>query len=124
MAAITEPRLYAFKAGTTFAAKQYCFAKFGAADDTVVPATAGDETVGVMQEAPAINVAGSVACEGGGAKLLIGDTVTRGQYLKSDANGAGIPVTTDKDKYGAKAMASGVVGDVIPVEVVQGQASI
>lgn len=50
------------------------------------------------------------------APLELGGTVTEGNLLKSDANGAGIVANTDKDKAGARAMRSGVSGDVIPVK--------
>lgn len=125
MASHSTPRIQAFRAGADLSAKKNCFVKFGSDDESVVAAGAGEETVGILQSSDSTSGRiGEVALQGGGAKLLLGGTVTRGAYLKSDANGAGVAVTTDKDKYGAKAMASGVAGDVIGVEVVQGQASI
>lgn len=113
-----------FKAGADLSAKQYTFVKFGSADDTMVGSGAGEATDGIIQDAPASGEYGAVALQGGGAKLKLGGTVTRGQYLKSDANGAGVAVAADKDVYGAKAAASGVLGDIIAVEVVTGNASI
>lgn len=123
MAGMTEPRLSTFKTTGDFSSKQYCFAKLSA-DDSVVAAGAGESTDGIMQDAPASGEFGSVALQGGGAKLKIAGTVTRGQYLKSDANGAGLAATADKDVYGAKAAVSGVSGDVIAVEVMQGTLSV
>jgi hypothetical protein len=52
--------------------------------------------------------------------LEISATVTQGQLLKSDSNGEGTPVTTDKDIYGAVALQNGVAGDQIKVKVLFG----
>lgn len=56
----------------------------------------------------------------GQASLVLGATVTRGDFLKSDAAGAGITATTAGDIYGALAEQSGVVGDIIDVTVTLG----
>jgi hypothetical protein len=45
---------------------------------------------------------------------------TNGAYLKADANANGVVTTTSGDKYGARALAAGSAGDVIPCEVVFG----
>lgn len=55
--------------------------------------------------------------------LVLGGTVTRGDYLKSDADGAGVTASSDQEKYGAIAMESGVSGDIIPVQLVKGERS-
>jgi hypothetical protein len=58
------------------------------------------------------------------ALLELGATVTRGQYLVSDANGKGIPfdLTGKAHEYGAVALASGVAGDIRNVQVLRGRA--
>ncbi|HOX50496.1 MAG TPA: hypothetical protein PKY05_03340 [Fibrobacteria bacterium] len=56
----------------------------------------------------------------GGSSLILGATVARGDLLKSDANGAGIPVSAVGDNYGAQAEQSGVIGDVIDVTITIG----
>ena len=124
MSAHSEPRLYAFFAEADLSAKQFTFVKFGAADNGVVNSGAGEAIDGIMQDAPATGEAGAVALPGGGAKLKLGGTVTRGQFIKSGAAGVGVAATANLEIYGAKAMASGVSGDVIPVEVVTGQMSL
>lgn len=53
-----------------------------------------------------------------GVPLQLGGTVSNGDYLKPDASGFGVVGNTDKDPVGARALASGVAGDTIPVEVV------
>jgi len=52
--------------------------------------------------------------------LVAGATITQGDLIKSDANGAGTPVTTDKDCYGALALESGSSGEAIRVRVLFG----
>lgn len=56
--------------------------------------------------------------------LVIGADVAHGDYLKPDASGYGVPASTDKDKYGARALASGKAGDLLPVEVLIGERSV
>jgi hypothetical protein len=58
-----------------------------------------------------------------GVLLQLGGTVANGDYLKPDASGFGVTAGTDKDAYGARALASGNSGDLIPVEVVIGERS-
>jgi hypothetical protein len=50
--------------------------------------------------------------------LQLGGTVTRGDALTSDGNGAGITTTTSTDFVGAFAEDSGVAGSIIPVRLV------
>lgn len=59
-----------------------------------------------------------------GVFLRLGGTVAHGDFLKPDASGYGVKADTDKDKYGARALAAGVSGELVPVEVVIGQLSI
>jgi hypothetical protein len=50
--------------------------------------------------------------------LQLGGTVTRGDRLKADANGAGVTTTSGADEIGALAEDSGVSGNVIPVRLI------
>lgn len=121
MASHSDPRILSFKAGADLSAKQYRFVKFGADDEHVVAASVASEVVlGVLQSAPTAEQVAEVALNGGGAKLKLAGTVTRGAYIRNDANGDGIAAVAG-EKYGALAMASGVSGDVIPVEVILGE---
>lgn len=126
MASVSTPRIESFKATADYSAKQYCAVTFGADDEhATVQSSAGGRCFGILQNAPnAANAIAEVALPGGGAKAVLGGTVTRGNFLKSDANGALVAAATDKDEYVAKAMASGVAGDVIAVEVILGQLSV
>lgn len=56
--------------------------------------------------------------------LRLGANCNNGDYLKPDANGYGTPATTDKDKYGARALCVGTNGQLIPVEVIIAERSI
>lgn len=78
----------------------------------IVAAGAG-EGIGVIQDAPLAGDSCEVAIGGGLGKLA--GTVAAGDFLKSNASGELIAVTTDKDLYVAMAMESGVVGDVISI---------
>lgn len=126
MASHSTPRIFGFKATADYSAKQFCALIFGADDEHVtVASSAGARCMGILQNAPsAADAPAEVALPGGGAKAVLGGTVTRGNFLKVDANGALVAAATDKDEYVAKAMASGVAGDVIPVEVMLGQLSV
>lgn len=99
--------------------------KFGAADYGVVQATDGSASfagVSVERVSAATGEAVDVVKEDI-AFLELGDAVTRGQYLKADANGKGVPVVIVAGTpvyFGAKAETSGVAGDIIPVHVLNG----
>lgn len=123
MASTQTPKIFAKSVETTFVSKQYCFAKPGASGG-VVPAGAGERTDGIIQNAPAVGEFAEVAMAGGGAKLLLAGTVAAGNFIKSNAAGAGVVASTDKDEYGARAEEAGVSGDIIAVEVMQGQLSV
>jgi hypothetical protein len=87
----------------------------GTADDVVTQAGAGEHASGICQNGGADKQSVEIDGPGGGSKLQISATVTRGQYLKSDASGYGTPGTTDGDFCPVRAEASGVNGDIIPV---------
>lgn len=55
------------------------------------------------------------------APLALGGTVTAGDKLKSDSDGAGVAATADAEHYGAVALQSGVSGDIVEVRVEIGQ---
>lgn len=87
----------------------------GTVDDLVIQAGAGDHAYGICQQAGADKTTQEVDLPGGGSKLKISATVTRGQYLKSDGSGFGTPGTTDGDFCPCRAEAAGVANDIIPV---------
>ena len=103
---------------TAAVATAYTFAKFGADDDTVnVASAATDKILGIFQHTTV--TAGDVVRVMilGISRLVLGGTVARGDDLTSDANAKGVKATAGQS-YGAKAFASGVSGDIIPVLLV------
>ncbi|MGB9690034.1 hypothetical protein [Thermogutta sp.] len=65
-----------------------------------------------------------VAGVGSVTMLEVGATVTPGQYLKSDANGRGVPIATTGtviQNYGAIALQGGTTGSIIRVMVLIGK---
>ena len=107
----------------------------------VLQAGSGDQVYGISQPAtrrialdtydsslcgklgdPAINIYGPTSDTG--VLLRLGGTVSNGDFLKPDASGFGVVASTDKNPYGAKALAAGVSGDLIPVQVMIGERSV
>ena len=100
----------------------------------VVQAGAGDKVFGISQpgtrQAPLAGLDdGFCAIAGQGLMVLdakdvgwlqIGGTVTFGDFLKPTTGGVGVTTTSDGDFYGARALESGVSGDLINVEVMFG----
>jgi len=122
MSQCKTPNYNTFKAAGDLSSYQYHFVKFNgtatANDDTVTVADLGSNPVGILMNAPsAAGDAALVACIGGGAKLLLGDTIGAGMMLKPDASGHGVGGTAAGDFIGARALQYGVVSDIIEVEV-------
>lgn len=84
--------------------------KFGSTDDSVVPATAGT-AIGVSADASAAPGERVDIVMTGATPVRYGATVTRGDRLTSDANGAAIPLTEGAQSVGI-ALLSGVAGDI------------
>lgn len=57
---------------------------------------------------------------GSRCQLEIAGTIAFGGLIKSDADGKGVASSSDGEIYGARALADGVSGEVIPVEVITG----
>lgn len=109
------------KAGAAITA--FTIAKFGADDETMIPAAGNtDELVGVFQH-DALNGAEVRVMVYGITRLKIGTGgITRGVLVTSDATGQGIALSgaaaTNNSAIG-RAMASGVAGDIVPVLISQ-----
>lgn len=121
MASHTQPRIYSFKGGGAIALGQ---AVKLSADDTVVVCSANtDEAVGIaMSDLSADDATAGVRVEvalpGGGAKAKCDGAVSRGKFLVPSADGELEQTNASGDRVIALAMADGVAGDIIPVEVV------
>lgn len=100
------------------------FVKVGAADYGVLAAAAAtDKIIGISTEIDASSGERTDVVHEGIADLKLGGTVARGDLLTSDASGQGVtaaPAAGSNNRIGAMALVSGVVGDIIPVKVVQG----
>ena len=119
MSSYSQPRILTFKASEAIA--PYLFV-IQTTDEIVEQCDgAGESMIGIsMSETTEADQAIEVAIQGGGGKVTLGGTVARGDFIKTDVNGKGVVANVLTDVYGARAMASGVVGDIIPVEVIYG----
>lgn len=120
MSAYFPPNVLTLKAGAAIA--KGCVVKPGAdRDHVLVSAAATSKNLGIAQNAAlAAEDLVEVAVDGGGAKGLCGDTVAFGDLLTADSVGKLVATTTPGDRYVAKAMEDGVVGDLIAVMVCSG----
>ena len=111
------------------------------ADNTVTESGANGVVIGISQEhardAPIPSASALAAASGDSVwihtpsdassrrcLLQLGDTVVRGGYLKSDADGKGVPIATDSQttqNVGARAIQSGSADDFVLVEVMEQQ---
>ena len=104
-------------------------------DNAVIQATAGARTCGISQKGtrrtPYAGLDDGLAAIAGEnihffgppetAPLELGGTVTRGDGLKADATGRGVTAGTAGDNIGALAEQSGVLGDIIEVQIIAGK---
>jgi len=122
MASSSEPRTRTFIADGVIA--QYRSVKFGTDADHVAEGTANSKSRGIAQTpAAAAGDRVEVALPGGGALLEISETVTGGQRLTSTANGRGEVVDAADEAVLGRAEDDGVSGDVIPIEVLDHDAT-
>lgn len=118
MASHSTVRSIAFKSDTASIAIG-SVVKAGSDKSHVAKASAAtDKAIGLAQSlVESAEQAVEVALPGGGAKGLLGGTVSFGDFLASDSNGALVATTTANNKVIAQAMEDGVSGDLIAVEV-------
>ncbi len=106
---------------TAAIAAAYLIAKFGADDDTLSQATAStEELLGVFQHTTTIAGEEVRVMLDGITRVALGGTVTRGNYLTSDANAKAVAAapTAGVNAYViGQALASGVAGDIIPMHI-------
>lgn len=95
--------------------------KFGATDGAVLQGAAvGDKLIGISTEIDAAIGERLDVVHEGIADLKLGGTVARGDFLTTDATGQGVtaaPAAGANAQIIGKAMASGVIGDIIPALV-------
>ena len=95
-------------------ANNYLAMKVTSSDEQLVTAGAGEEAIGVRLNKPNTGEAVQLAI-GGIVPIKLGNTVTIGQKIKSDASGQGVAATTDKDYMLGICLRGGVSGDIIPM---------
>jgi hypothetical protein len=98
---------------------QYHFMKSVAGVLTICGA--GDPILGILQDTPSANMAGSVALEGESYLVVDGNAgaIAAMDRLKSDASGQGVKTTSNGDEVGAVALeAATTAGAVIKVHIV------
>jgi hypothetical protein len=118
MASFSTARIYAFKADAAIAA--FKAVKIGTDHGHVAVGAANtNRCIGIAMTA-AINAEDviEVAIPGGGAKALLGEGVSAGNYLVSHTDGTLVKANAASDHVVAFAMEDGSSGDIIAVEVV------
>ncbi len=120
MSAYMPPRVVTLKCGA--AITKGMIVKPGADRDHVVKtAAATSKNLGIaLNDTTTAEDKVEIALPGGGAKVLLADTVSFGDLITGDSAGKGVATVTAGDRYVAIAMEDGVVGDLIAVEVVCG----
>jgi len=91
------------------------FVKFGTDDESVVTCGANEDMIGVAQDDADDATCVEVAKAGSGAVLLLGATLARGVFVKSDANGKAVAAGTART--GAMVAESGILDDLVGCEV-------
>lgn len=121
--AYSTPRVGTYKADAAITKGQAV--KLGSDYEHVAKGAATtDKCIGIaMNTVTAAEDLVEVALPGGGAQALCQGTVAKGKLLVSHTDGSLKPVSAANDRYVAVAMADGVAGDLIPVEVQIGQAT-
>lgn len=117
MSSIRQPKIKVFNAVSDLSSKQYCFVKYNAAGDGVDVCGAGEKSMGVLQNAPAMGEPAEVALPGGGALLKLGEALNAGALLTPLANGSGEQCDAADEWCGAMLAQSGAIGDIVEVDV-------
>lgn len=104
-------RFKSIKATSSLTTKQFCFVKLDS-NGQIVLCGNGQYAIGVLQDKPAAGDPGAVCFPGDITKLVLGGTVTAGQDLQSDGNGAAVAAVTGSFVIG-QALAGGSSGAII-----------
>jgi hypothetical protein len=117
MASHSTPRIVSFKADAAIAKGKAV--KIGTdADHVAVGAANTNRCIGIIQAATtAAEQVAEVAVQGGGAKALLGESVSAGDDLVSHTDGTLVKPNAEGDQIIARAMEDGAASDLIAVEV-------
>ncbi len=98
-------------AAADLSAKQYRFITIDSSGNAAV-SSRGQLSAGVLQNAPAAANRAAQIRPGGITKVVFGGTVTAGQALVSDANGAAVNASSADNNFMGVAVVSGANGDI------------
>ncbi len=119
MASHSEPRILTFIADGSIAKGSAVKVGSGYLNGHVrIGAANTDACIGIAQcTASASGDRIEVAIQGGGAKALLGETVSAGQDLVSHTDGTLVKPNASADEVIARVVEGGVAGDLVPVEI-------
>lgn len=113
MSVYMEPNYRTYKAEVDLSGKCFHFVKHGTDDNQVDLAGANEQSRGILMNDDAkINCGAEVAMPNGGAKIILAAALSKGAYVKSDANGQAVAVAS-KAEAQARLEKSGVIGDIV-----------
>jgi hypothetical protein len=123
MGSYSKPNIKAYKAGGVI--RHGRAVKFGADTAHVIECTAAtDKAIGIAQsETAAAEEMVEVALPGGGAEAKAQTSITAGMLLVPHTDATIKPIAAANNRICAMAMDDAVAGDLVPVEVVVGQAT-
>lgn len=119
MSQSSEPKIYSFIADGSIAKGKAVKVGSGYLNGHVrIGAANTDRCIGVIQnEATASGDTAEVALQGGGAKGLLGETVSAGEDLVAHTDGRLVKPNAEGDQIIARAVESGVENDLVAIEV-------
>lgn len=103
-----------FLAAADFTAKQYRLVTIDSSGNAAI-ATRGQIVAGVLQNKPAAISRPATVRVSGISKVLLGGSVTAGQALVADANGAAVNASSADNAYIGTVLVSGDSGDIVPM---------
>lgn len=107
-----------FLAAADFSAKQYRFVKIDSSGNAAI-AGRGDLAVGVLQNNPAAATRPATIRTSGVTKVILGASVTAGQAVVSDANGAAVNASSADNAYMGTFLESGTTSGQIVRMLIQ-----
>lgn len=123
MASSLQPVILTLKAGAAVAKGKAV--KKGADDSHVIAGSANTSHVIGIAQSDALAAEDFIeVAVGGGAKMLLNESVAAGNHLVSHTDGSGALPNTAGDFIIAKALRDGVAGDLVDVLIVHGQAAV
>ena len=118
---IPANRAPGFKAGADFSAlteaTKYIALTLDADGDVNTAGANEQDFIGFLQNAPKEDSPAEVAIVGGGSKAIAAGNITQGDFLKSDANGHLLAISSETANAVAFALQSAVDNDVFSVLV-------